>query len=115
MSSYHRAVLSSCLEVDQTYLQFSSFLTDAADQRKEHQKRSERVQRHWGCGRSLEEPVRGRKQEVWSHGELQSFLSFLKKLLPPHPYHRTFRRVPIPLVAYEDKYEKNFSPSPALL
>lgn len=73
------------------------------------------MQRQWGCGRSLEEPVWGRKHEVWSHGELQPCASFPRKLLAPHSYHRTFRRVHIPLVAYEDKYGKNFFPSPTLL
>lgn len=84
-------------------------------QGKEPQKRSEGVQRHWGCGRSLGEPVRGRKHKVWSHGELQPRPSFPRKLPAPHPYHRTFKRVPVPLVAYEDKYGKNFSASPTLL
>ena len=45
---------------------------------------------------------------------LQPRPSFPRKFLAPRPYHSAFRRAPIAPVSHEDKYGKNFSPSPTL-
>ena len=39
---------------------------------------------------------------------------FPRKLPAPRPYHSAFRRAPVASVSHEDKYGKNFFPSPTL-